>query len=545
MGIFELKCPEYGIDIKEHFDSPGRYYAMIRPEFDRPIIDIPEEIEKKRIVELECFKLHPSVRRIRLSSAIEKVKFIGKAMRGRFLEIEIDKANPYIFTDGRAVFTKNGELTLFFAGGCTSCEIPAGVRVIGSDAFGFAPNLRHITLCKGVEIIEKFAFCDISALRDINIPEGVRLLGKGAFMGCQKLEALHIPSTVEEIGSMAFPNAGAFCKITVDEDNPRFAAENGVLYSKDKTRLVFAPPKTVGKCFAVPNHVSEIGAGAFEGSLDLEEVILPPGVSAIGQRAFIGCRSLQRINLENVGRIENYAFENCSRLTEIELFCEELGEHVFRSCHRMRTAVVNGLKKCGVFPFDDALHELIVPGDIDYMALCTALGDYRKSPDVITVRSHETGEILYKLSGVVDNIFDMNNITDNFHGSDFDFESYDRYFEERFGSRNLVFDITKIYTSFLRLKYPRGLSQHAREVYRAVLSEEAEYALALAIRTKKIEALPELFEFGMINAENIIPLVDYTVKINAPEFTALLLDLKNRYFPDMPGGLEFISIDNE
>lgn len=537
MGNFELKCPEYGIVIKEHHDSLGSYYAMILPEYDRPVIDIPEEVNQKRIAALECYKLHSSVRKIRLSRAVEKVRFIGREMRGRFLELEIDKENPHIFTDGKAVFTKNGELTLFFAGGCTSYEIPAGTRVIKNDAFGFSPNIRHIRLPQGVETIEAFAFCDITALRDINIPEGVRTLEKSVFSGCKNLETLHIPSSVEEIGIYAFPNTGAFREITVDADNPYYTAENGVLYSKDKTRLIFAPPKAAGKRFAVPDFVKTIGGSAFEGSPDLEEVILPPSVSVIEQRAFYGCQKLCSINLENVKLIDSYAFESCSRLIGVELFCEELGEYVFRSCHRMRTAEVNGLKKCGCNPFDDNLHELILLDYIDPVAFRNLLGDHRKSPDVITVRDHETREMLYKVSGVAENIFDLNNISNNFHGSDFDFESYDRYFEERFGGKDLIFDITKIYTAFLRLKYPRRLSESARELYLNVLSEEAEYALALAIRTKKIEALPECFEVGMINEGNIIALINYTVEANAPEFTALLLELKNKYFPDMTDSL--------
>lgn len=538
MGNFELKCPEYGIVIKEHHDSLGSYYAMILPEYDQPVIDIPEEVNQKRIAALECYKLHSSVRKIRLSRAVEKVRFIGREMRGRFLELEIDKENPHIFTDGKAVFTKNGELTLFFAGGCTSYEIPAGTRVIKNDAFGFSPNIRHIRLPQGVETIEAFAFCDITALRDINIPEGVRTLEKGVFSGCKNLETLHIPSSVKEIGDYAFPNAGAFRQITVDADNPYYTAENGVLYSKDKTRLIFAPPKVVGKRFAVPDFVNTIMGSAFDGNLKLEEVIMPPSVSAIGQSAFFNCTHLSRINLENVKHIDDQAFGGCSRLIGVELFCEELGEYVFRGCHRMETAEVNGLKKCGCNPFDANLHELILSDDVDPDAFKNALGDYRSASDVITVRDHETREILYKVSGMIDDMNDLLNISNNFRGGDFDFESYDRYFEERFNGQHLIFDITKIYTCFLRLKYPCGLSERARKLYLRVLSEEAEFALALAIRAKNFEVLPECFEIGMINEGNIIALIDYTVKINAPEFTTLLLELKEKFFPEMTDALD-------
>lgn len=534
----EVKCPEYGIVLKEQNPESGHYYADILPEYDKPEIDIPEEVNGMKITGLKCLNdFHHAVRMIRLSRAVEFVHFGFGKLSGRFLEIEIDKENPYIFTDGWAIYTKNGELTLFFAGGCTRYEVLAGTRVIRNSAFCQAPNLRHLKLPRGVEVIDVNAFSRMTALRDINIPDGVRVLGSNAFFGCNKLETLHIPKSVEEIGNFAFPKAGAFREITVDADNPHFAAENGVLYSKDKTRLISAPPKAAGKCFTVPDFVNTIGFGAFHSSPDLEEVILPPSVSAIEQSAFNSCRSLRRINLENVKRIVYLAFENCSQLTSVELFCEELGLNAFRSCHRLKTVAVNGLKKSGRVPLPENLHELILPDDLDPTLLSYILFDYRNNPYVIAVRGHETREILYKLSGMCDNRADLLNLTGNFGAEGFCFESYDRYFEERFGGSDFVFDMTKVYTSFLRLKYPRGLSEHAREVYLNVLSAEAEYALDTAIRANNIAALPDCFDIGMINAGNIIALINHSAKLHAAEFTALLLELKNKRFPNLTDDL--------
>ena len=529
----EIKCPDYGIVLREADGESGSYYADFLPEYDSPEITVPEEVNGMRIIGLKC--MHSpgsSVRKIRLSYAIRHLDFGLERFGCHYIEIEIDDDNPCFLSDGKAIYSKNGELIIFYAVGCSSYEVLAGTRVIKDGAFWECPNLRHIKLPSGVEEIRIRAFFKLTALRDINIPDTVRMFGKKAFFGCKRLETLNIPRSLEAVGSLAFPNSGAFREITVDADNPRFTAENGVLYSKDKTRLIFVPPKTAGNCFAVPDGVNIIGSAAFHGSPDLEEVLLPQSVSVIEHSAFYGCHFLQRINLETVKRIDDLAFASCSRLTSVELFCNELGANVFRSCHRIKTAEVNGLQSSGSTPFDENLHELVLSDDIDFTALSGIFADYRKTPYVITVRDHKTRELLYKLSGMCDSVFDAQNVTNNFRENGFDFDGYDRYFEERFGENDLIFDMTKIYASFLRLKYPRGLSENARDFYRDVLSTEAEFALVLAMEAKNFEVLPELFEVGMINEGNLTSLIDFTLNAHQTEFTAALLQIKNERFPD-------------
>ena len=527
----EIRCPDLGLILIPSDTEPGCCYADFLPEYDLPEIVIPEELNGMRMIGLKCMNSPgSSVRKIRLSKAIRYVRFGLERFGRHYLEIEIDKENPYFLSDGKAIYSKNGELIIFYAVGCSSYEVLAGTRVIKDGAFWECPNLRHIKLPSGVEEIRMRAFFKLTALRDINTPDTVRVFGKKAFFGCKRLETLNIPRSLEAVGSLAFPNSGAFREITVDADNPRFTAENGVLYSKDKTRLIFVPPNTAGKRFVVPDGVEIIGSAAFYCSPELEDVQLPQSVSVIEKSAFYGCHFLQRINLENVKRIDDLAFESCSRLTSVELFCGELGANVFRSCHRIKTAALNGLKRSGNTPFDNILRELILSDDCDFSIIFELLFNYYKAPHVITIRSSKTREILYKLSGIFEVDSDAQNVIKNFRENSFDFESYDRYYEERF--KDELFDMTKIYTAYLRLKYPCGLSDHVRALYREVLSNEAGFALDLAMEAKNFEVLPELFEVGMINEGNLTSLIDFTVNAHQTEFTAALLDLKNKYLPN-------------
>jgi len=68
----------------------------------------------------------------------------------------------------------------------------------------------------------------------------------------------------------------------------------------------------------IPNGVTAIGDGAFENSGVLS-VTLPNGITAIGKRAFANCKSLEIINFpESLIKIDDEAFLGCENL-EIEI----------------------------------------------------------------------------------------------------------------------------------------------------------------------------------------------------------------------------------
>lgn len=87
---------------------------------------------------------------------------------------------------------------------------------------------------------------------------------------------------------------------------------------------------TLVKCFStaqdveVPQNingypVTKIGYGAFDSNMATVSVTLPNTVKELDVRAFYNCRSLVRINLENVVRIGDNAFSLCEKLMNITL----------------------------------------------------------------------------------------------------------------------------------------------------------------------------------------------------------------------------------
>lgn len=135
--------------------------------------------------------------------------------------------------------------------------------------------------------IGNLAFSGIESIREITIPEGVTTIGMYVF-GAKGFETIHLPSTISSMSGYAFAEAEDLRTITIAEDNSNFVMEDGILFNKAKTRLVFYPWWSNRKSYLVPANVTEIGDAAFfiGGKCTLEHVTVPSACTRIGYDAF-------------------------------------------------------------------------------------------------------------------------------------------------------------------------------------------------------------------------------------------------------------------
>lgn len=159
-------------------------------------------------------------------------------------------------------------------------NIPEGVEKIGNYAFccSEAAKFTALTLPSSLKSIGKAAFQYQSNIRnELILPEGLEHIADGAFNHCISISntALTIPSTLKSIGgdsvdsSGQYMNTGYGCHVFYDsfksvlsyevaEDSDFFKAEDGVLYSKDGTRIVAYPTAKTDEEFIVPEGVTQI-----------------------------------------------------------------------------------------------------------------------------------------------------------------------------------------------------------------------------------------------------------------------------------------------
>ena len=135
--------------------------------------------------------------------------------------------------------------------------------------------------------------CAPAAAGAFVIPEGVKSLDSSAFSGCKNLTSVVIPKSLTKIGNGAFSGCTALERFDVPNDHPKFRGEGPVLMSKDGSTLVAAP--TASGTFPVPDGITVIGGSAFYGNERLEHVILPQGLTTIGDGAFRNCTNLNTL----------------------------------------------------------------------------------------------------------------------------------------------------------------------------------------------------------------------------------------------------------
>jgi hypothetical protein len=104
-----------------------------------------------------------------------------------------------------------------------------------------------------------------------------------------------IPSSVIAIGASGFDYCSRLTAIEVATDNPNYASQDGVLFSKDTTTLIRYPMGKVGTAYAIPNRVTTIGIEAFLECDSLTSITIPNSVAAIGRNAFTYCGSLTEV----------------------------------------------------------------------------------------------------------------------------------------------------------------------------------------------------------------------------------------------------------
>ena len=194
------------------------------------------------------------------------------------------------------------------------------VVTIDCNAFYDCNDLTSVTIPTSVTLIDKYAFMRCSSLTSIVIPNSVTTINSYAFYDCSSLTSITIPNSVTSIGAVVFFGCSKLTGINVESDNTKYTSEDGVLFNKDKTRIVCYPTGKAGTTYTIPNSVTNIDELAFYDCDDLTSVTIPTSVTLIDNRAFSGCSSLTSITIPNsVTSIGEAVFSGCSSLQSITL----------------------------------------------------------------------------------------------------------------------------------------------------------------------------------------------------------------------------------
>ena len=176
------------------------------------------------------------------------------------------------------------------------------------------PTLEYVeitlptTAPGGKEIygIRHSAFAENQHVQKIIVPEGIKFIGEDAFSQCQSLKEVVLPATLEQIEDGAFSDCPELTSVTFAESDT--LTEIGAECFKNCPKLTSVN---------LPNSVSSLGAGAFEGDTALTFIDIPDGLYVLQERLFYGS-GLTSIDLENrITDIYNQVFYGATDLETV------------------------------------------------------------------------------------------------------------------------------------------------------------------------------------------------------------------------------------
>lgn len=211
-------------------------------------------------------------------------------------------------------------------------------NVIGENMFYNCNKLTSLNLPSSATILKPFSIYRCSSLKSIVIPDSCKTVDKYAIDYCDNLETVNLLKNVMSISGENFDDCKSLKNFTVAEDNDYFRADDGVLYTKDMTKLVMYPIGKVTNEYTLPTSVTTIGENAFRDA-KLLKINLPETLTNIENGAFVGCKNIKEIALpDGVKTIDHMAFYRCEGLMSVVLPSSllEIKRATFEYCSNLR-----------------------------------------------------------------------------------------------------------------------------------------------------------------------------------------------------------------
>lgn len=166
-----------------------------------------------------------------------------------------------------------------------------------------------------------FQYCtQASDIESVTLPDSLTTIEKNAFYNCEKLKSVTIPQNVSSIGLAAFVEGlseSSLTEIKVDPENPYFSEKDGVVFSKDGTKLIVFPSGRSGD-YQIPDGTVSVGDYAFYYCVNVSSITVPGSVRSLGEGTFGNCSSLTKAVLnEGLEEIGEYAFQSSSGIRDI------------------------------------------------------------------------------------------------------------------------------------------------------------------------------------------------------------------------------------
>ena len=336
-GTIRSEDWEYKInDTGENTISIVKYYG------NETNLKVPDEIDGKIVTEIAQKAINQtSLRTISLPKTLTYIGDSDFSHAKNLTSIEVrdsEYGKTHFWTD------ENGVLYEYFDH-YTEVDQTTYDKYLELLCYPSAKIEKSYTVDDKVTAIAGNAFSNCFYLEKINLGNGVRKLDVGAFLNCMSIQSITIPKNVQKIGY----NVAYFCdKLAayhVDEQNENYCDIDGVLYTKDKSKLVIYPKakKLTDQIYTVDPACKEIEGMAFDYAAGLKEIKLPDGLTTIGRYAFLCCEQLEKLQIPETVTTIKGALDHITNLRYLYL-CGDVPEDFAENERLEETGYSNGFE---------------------------------------------------------------------------------------------------------------------------------------------------------------------------------------------------------
>ena len=300
---------------------------------------------------------------------------------------------------------------------------PDGVLYAGDFAYKIIGDYsdKSLSFKNGTNAINDDFLTYNDTVESINIPESVANIGVSAFEGCSALKTVTIPDSCG-VQAMAFYGCSSLTDINYNETAvwtaPSAFVEtawynsqpDGIVYHgtaacaykgdfaatetvKDGTTIIVDGlfyGDEVLTSINLPDSVEYIGNMAFEDCINLKKISLPKSLYTLCDETFLGCESLESVELSEVVNIGVSAFAHCTSLKSIVIpESVEFGidDSAFLNCTSLQKVTVNGnIQQIGsaVFMNCENLKSINIPKSVESIG-----NDVFEFCDNVTIKCYE------------------------------------------------------------------------------------------------------------------------------------------------------------
>ena len=190
----------------------------------------------------------------------------------------------------------------------TDLVIPNTVREIGFYAFAYSKHLKTVTFEEGSKLtsIGQFSFQYTPALETVDLTNATSLTAiEDRAFERSGLMSIVLPETVKSIGISSFSYCDRLTSVIIKGEVQ--TGINTFMFSKALETVVFEKP------------IASLETNLFNGCSSLKNVVLPEGLTLIGQAVFANSGLTEFTLPKTVERIEYYAFKDCKNLATFNI----------------------------------------------------------------------------------------------------------------------------------------------------------------------------------------------------------------------------------